>query len=109
MRIGDLDQHCGNCEVIEFCGKPFCYCLCSDERFENNDEDVYAKIADKATELKALEECAGCMRGDCDVYRNSADDFADEPGEYFDESKDYFCMQIADHVEIVLKSMEIEP
>ena len=106
MEIGTLNLHCGNCGVIEFCGNPFCYCLCSDMRFENIDEDVYAKIADKATGLRALEVCAGCVRGDCDVYRCSASDFADEPCEYFDESKDYFCKQIAGYVQSVLENNE---
>ena len=102
MKIGELEQHCGNCEVIEYCGEVFGYCLCSDERFEDIAEATYTKIAYSAPATKNLEECEGCERIDCTVYGS-----LNEECEYYDEHRDYFCEQIADYVESVLKSTEI--
>ena len=100
MIICELKQHCGNCGVIEYCGNPFCYCLCDDERFEDVEEKVYRMLAESATGIRALDECDGCERRDCDVYRYRDDDFADEPCEYYDEARDYYCMQVADYVQM---------
>jgi hypothetical protein len=47
MKISKLDQHCGNCSLIELCGEPFYYCLCGDSRFEDMDEEEYKEFAEK--------------------------------------------------------------
>jgi len=76
--------------------------LCRDERFEDIEEEVYNKIADKITEIKMLEPCIGCTRLDCSIYRYSETEYADEECEYFDDSIDYYCEQVADYVEVYL-------
>lgn len=98
MKIGDLDQHCGNCGVIDFCGNPFGYCLCRNKGFDDIEEDAYSEIAEKATGLKNLKVCEGCARPDCGIYRYSNEDFADEECEHMDEARDFLCEQIADYV-----------
>lgn len=46
MKIGQLEQHCGNCPLIDFCAEPFEeLCLCTDSRLENVDIDIYQKLA----------------------------------------------------------------
>lgn len=46
MKIGQLEQHCGNCPLIDFCAEPFEeLCLCTDSRLENVDIDIYKKLA----------------------------------------------------------------
>lgn len=46
MKIGKLDQHCGECPLIDFCAEPFEeLCLCTDSRLENVDTDTYEQLA----------------------------------------------------------------
>jgi len=89
MLIGDLGQHCGECGVIEYCGNPFGYCLCYDERFTKIEEEVYAKIAENCF-LTRYKGCNGCDRDDCEIC------------DLDDERKDFECELIADYVENML-------
>lgn len=46
MKIGELDQHCGNCSIIDYCSEPFSsLCLCTDKRLCECDTDTYIKLA----------------------------------------------------------------
>ena len=46
MKIGELDQHCGECPLIDYCAEPFEeLCLCTDSRLENVDTSTYKSIA----------------------------------------------------------------
>jgi hypothetical protein len=67
MKISRLDQHCGNCSLIEYCGDPFYYCLCHDSRFEDMDEEEYKEFAEKVdwTDFVPHEPCKDCDK-DCD-------------------------------------------
>lgn len=48
MKIGELDQHCGNCTIIDLCGEPFSeVCLCCREELEEADESTYRCVAEK--------------------------------------------------------------
>lgn len=50
MKIGELDEHCGNCNLISLCGDPFEGPeLCTQTRLKDIDEDLYLKIADSLT------------------------------------------------------------
>ena len=66
MKIGKLEQHCGDCAIIEHCcedGYAFCY----DNRFANVDEDEFLKLVDKVdwSEFVDHPPCAGCEKDDC--------------------------------------------
>lgn len=103
MKIKDLNQHCGECGVIEYCGNPFGYCLCNDDRFGDMDEEDYGKIAETATGINPFAACEGCRRPDCGSYRYSEEEYENEDCENEDEAKDYRCGQVADFVETTLK------
>lgn len=48
MKIGQLDQHCGNCSIVEYCAEPFdALCLCEKEDLENIEESEYIKMAEE--------------------------------------------------------------
>lgn len=48
MKIGQLDQHCGNCSIVEYCAEPFDdLCLCAREDLENIEESEYIKMANE--------------------------------------------------------------
>lgn len=102
MKIKELDQHCGDCNLTEYCGNTCGYSICCDERFCDIEESEYAQIAETATDIKPFEACVNCDRPDCGVYRYSDNDFADETCEWDDESRDYYCEQIAAYVEKAL-------
>jgi hypothetical protein len=74
MKISDLDQHCGNCSLVELCGDPFYYCLCKDSRFEDMDEEDYKELAEKVdwTDFVPHEPCQGCGK-DCDECEEESD------------------------------------
>lgn len=103
MKIKELDQHCGNCGVSEYCGNPFGFCLCRGGSFGDMEESEYGKIAETATDIKKFDACEGCDRPDCEAYRYSDDNFADEACEHNDEARDYYCEQIAAFVENSMK------
>ena len=106
MKIKELEQHCGDCSITEYCGNSYGYSVCCDERFGDMEEGEYMKIAETATDIKQLDACVNCDRPDCGVYRYSEDDFADEPCEYDNEARDYYCEQIADRVKKSVKIAE---
>ena len=97
MKIGELKQRCGSCSVIEYCGNPWFYCLCTDSRFRDIEESFFIEIAN-SVDVKAFEGCHECKRGDCEPYFYSKADFEDEECENYDEMRDYVCKQIADYV-----------
>lgn len=48
MKIGNLDQHCGNCSVVEYCAEPFdSLCLCTREDLADVEESMYKFVAEK--------------------------------------------------------------
>lgn len=103
MKIKDLDQHCGNCSIIEYCGNPFGFCICRHKRFSDMDENEYKSIAENVTDIKRLDACEDCYEYDCGVHSYSDTDFADEDCEYRDLARDYYCEQIADRVVRAMK------
>lgn len=98
MKIKELDQHCGECGIIEYCGNGFGFCICTDGRFEEMDESDYKKIAESAVNIKSLDVCDGCKRQECGTH-TSPEGSADEDCEHADEARDYYCEQIAAFVE----------
>lgn len=86
MKIGELNQHCGKCEIIEFCGNSFGYCICNKKCFKNIDTDIYKKYAEKAV-TTAFAFCEKCLsEDDCGKC------------EHEDEARDYYCEQVAEYV-----------
>lgn len=51
MRIGELQDHCGNCHLIDYCteayGTPH---LCTYEGLKNVEEEIYKQIAESIAE-----------------------------------------------------------
>lgn len=46
MKIGKLDQHCGNCTIIDYCAEPFSeLCICGCKALEEMEEEDYIKAA----------------------------------------------------------------
>lgn len=44
MKIGKLEQHCGECNLIDLCGEPYSdICICSSEALSNMEEEEYQK------------------------------------------------------------------
>lgn len=42
MKIGELNQHCGECKIIDLCGEPYSnICLCCNSKLEEMTEDEY--------------------------------------------------------------------
>lgn len=65
MKIGELQDHCGNCKIISYCTEPFeTPHLCTYDELEDVEEETYLKIADNITEeeiedkIKQYEESA---------------------------------------------------
>ena len=51
MKIGDLNEHCGNCTIIGYCTEPYeSPQLCVYDELENVDETEYKSIAESVTE-----------------------------------------------------------
>ena len=49
MLIGEMNSHCGDCDLIDYCGDPWDEpYLCQDPRFENVDVEIYLKYAEKS-------------------------------------------------------------
>lgn len=49
MKIGELDQQCGNCKVLDYCAEPFDdLCLCTDSRLKDVEEEKYRELAVKS-------------------------------------------------------------
>lgn len=50
MKIGQLDMHCGNCEIIDHCGEPYSdICICVESRFKDVDEETFLKLIETST------------------------------------------------------------
>ena len=46
MLIGELQEHCGSCPLIDYCTEPYeSPQLCAIEELENVDTDTYKQIA----------------------------------------------------------------
>jgi|GEM_PF-1738897 len=51
MKIGELDQHCGECSLIELCGEPYSdIMLCANEVLANIEERDYIDTAEAIRE-----------------------------------------------------------
>lgn len=51
MKIGELNEHCGNCKLIDFCTEPYeTPQLCAYEELANVEETEYKRIAESVTE-----------------------------------------------------------
>lgn len=51
MKIGELNEHCGNCGLIDFCTEPYeTPQLCVYEELEDIEEEEYKRIAERITE-----------------------------------------------------------
>ena len=50
MRIGELQDHCGNCKLIYYCTEPYeTPHLCVYEELEDVEEETYLQIAENVT------------------------------------------------------------
>jgi hypothetical protein len=50
MKIGELDMHCGNCGVIDYCTEPYeAPGLCCIEGLEDVEEEEYIRLAESLT------------------------------------------------------------
>lgn len=53
MKIGELQDRCGNCKLIDYCTEPYeTPHLCAYEELEDMDEETYKQIAGGVTEEK---------------------------------------------------------
>ena len=97
MKIGKLDMHCGECRIIDYCchGNATGYAICTDSRFKDVDEEVYSKIADRAT-FEPFQHCEKHETLECDDDRES---------DGCDSWSDYKAKQIADFVANKLKEI----
>lgn len=51
MKIGELNEHCGNCSLLEYCTEPFeSPELCAYEELADVDETEYRRIAEGVTQ-----------------------------------------------------------
>lgn len=46
MKLGELDCHCDNCAIIDYCNDYDDTPPCEQPRFENVDEDIFIKLAE---------------------------------------------------------------
>lgn len=50
MRIGNLDMHCGNCSIIDYCDDSYSdICICCEQRFEDVKEERFLELAETST------------------------------------------------------------
>lgn len=83
MRIGNLEMHCGECAVIEYCCEDG-YAICADPRLQDTDTLVYAQYAVSAP-ICSIHECAGC-NDDCTLC------------DHRQEALEYHAQQFSDYV-----------
>ena len=72
MKIGELDQHCGNCSIVDYCAEPFdSLCLCTREELADVDEDMYKFVAEKiqSTNKRKISNQKMCDRICRDIRR----------------------------------------
>lgn len=51
MKIGQLNEHCGNCKIIAYCTEPYeTPQLCTREELSDVTEEEYKQIADDISE-----------------------------------------------------------
>ncbi len=51
MKIGELNEHCGNCKLIDFCTEPYkTPQLCVYEELADVEQEEYKRIAESITE-----------------------------------------------------------
>lgn len=51
MKIGELQDHCGNCRILSYCTEPFeSPYLCAYEELKDVEEETYIQIAENITE-----------------------------------------------------------
>ncbi len=56
MKIGELNEHCGNCELLDLCTEPYeTPQLCVYEELADVEEAEYKRIAESVTE-KEIED-----------------------------------------------------
>lgn len=49
LKIGELDMHCGECSIIDYCDKPFSdIAICCEERFKNIGEKQFLFLAESS-------------------------------------------------------------
>ena len=47
LKVGDMNSHCGECGLIDWCGEPYeLPYLCNDNRFDDIDVEKYIKKAE---------------------------------------------------------------
>ena len=57
MKIGELQDRCGNCKLIDYCTEPYeTPHLCASEGLKNMDEETYRQIAESITEEEIKEK-----------------------------------------------------
>jgi hypothetical protein len=58
--VGELNFHCGDCELIEHCGEPYSdIAICMETRFKNVDVNILYNLLEtstKKTKLKRLDD-----------------------------------------------------
>lgn len=63
MKIGELDQHCGNCKIIDYCAEPFDeLCLCTDSRLNDVEEDKYIELAEQSKKSTNMDICKDVIK-----------------------------------------------
>ena len=100
MKVGNLDMHCGECGVIDFCGCTFGYSICSDKRFKHVDTDEYKRIAEQIPQMPSITEDDFSF-DDCGRCNNSGvlDDEQDcEECDRAETEKDRYAQHVADYV-----------
>lgn len=48
MKIGELDMHCGNCQLINYCGDPFEYAICCARVLKDMEESEYIRLVEQS-------------------------------------------------------------
>ena len=57
MKIGELNEHCGNCKLIGFCAEPYeTPELCAYEELSEIEQEEYKKIAESITEEEIMDK-----------------------------------------------------
>ena len=64
MWIGELNDRCGNCSIIDYCAEPYCTPhICAYEELEDASVELYKRMAESVTEeeiedkLRQYQEC----------------------------------------------------
>lgn len=67
MKIGKLNMHCGECELIEHCGEPYSdIAICCEKRFEDVHEEVLYKLlenSNKRDKKSRLDDAYNILKG----------------------------------------------